>query len=80
MSRKSDKYRGSKPVSASGRPLDWQAAAVRKGIEFIGFASIVTAEEREACGPQRSSRSRLRAGPPALAAGGGAGRRGLAVG
>ena len=41
ISRKSEKYSGSKPVSASARPLDWHEAAVRKGIAFIGLATPV---------------------------------------
>ena len=56
MSRKSEKYRGSKPVSASARPLDWHAAAVRNGIAFIGFlmpvAPIDRAGLRAACEAQ----------------------------
>ena len=41
MSMKSERYSGSKPVSAPGNPLDWHEAAVRKGIALDGLETAM---------------------------------------
>jgi hypothetical protein len=64
MSMKSERYSGSKPVAAPGRPLDWQDAAVRNGMAFIGLETAMVAPAvREACADrQRFSNGKSAAG------------------
>ena len=66
MSRKSEKYSGSKPVSASVSPLDWHAAAVKKGIAFIGLATPVGPIATSARGGRDAGKPVLREATPVM--------------